>query len=199
MTSKSNNLKYFPNTTRECRFFFFCYAVETFYTVYIVLMEHRLFWKQHMIHIFCVYILISVNKTVTAFFKSSIRLCFSSSLKIFQRVQRSFTFRCEYLLYVVHSWHLLIIIELGRNNFRAEVMSGSMCSFPPTLFYVWGHDTKCLSLTADLVADRGWNTVSLTSFWPSFLDTYYYHLSLNFHLSSLNWRHKEKWGSFMYT
>lgn len=35
----------FPNTTWECRFFFFCDKVETFYIVYIVLMEHGILLK----------------------------------------------------------------------------------------------------------------------------------------------------------
>lgn len=45
--------------------FLFCYVAETFYVVYIVLMEHGIFLKATYNTHFCVCVLPGVNKTIT--------------------------------------------------------------------------------------------------------------------------------------
>lgn len=44
--------RYFLTDLGNADIFIFCYIVETFYVIYMVLMEHGIFWKQHIIHIF---------------------------------------------------------------------------------------------------------------------------------------------------
>lgn len=61
----------------------FCYMAETFYVVYIVLMEHGIFLKATYNTHFCVCVLPSVNKTITLMLFLKLQTVVSPFLRCF--------------------------------------------------------------------------------------------------------------------